>query len=136
MYKVIQSIVGFQKNFFKYGEKQLVPLTLKDVAQDIDMHESTISRATNGKYVQTPKGVFELKYFFTTGLSSSNGDVSAIKVKSIIKGMIDEENPKKPLSDQLISDALKARGMIVSRRTVAKYRDELNIASSSMRRRY
>lgn len=136
LYKVIMSIITFQKNFFKYGEKQLIPLTLKDVALDIDMHESTISRATNGKYVQTPRGVFELKYFFNTGLSGSNGDVSALKVKSIIKGMIDEENPKKPLSDQLISDALKSRGMIVSRRTVAKYRDELNIPSSSMRRRY
>lgn len=136
LYKVIVSIVGFQKSFFKYGEKNLIPLTLKDVALDIDMHESTVSRATNGKYVQTPRGVFELKYFFTTGLASSSGDVSAIKVKAIIKGMIDEENPKKPLSDQLISEALKARGMIVSRRTVAKYRDELNIPSSSMRRRY
>ncbi len=136
LYKVIMSIITFQKSFFKYGEKQLIPLTLKDVALDIDMHESTISRATNGKYVQTPRGVFELKYFFNTGLSGSNGDVSALKVKSIIKGMIDEENPKKPLSDQLISDALKSRGMIVSRRTVAKYRDELNIPSSSMRRRY
>ncbi|WP_409227890.1 RNA polymerase factor sigma-54 [Gudongella sp. SC589] len=136
LYKVVESILKYQKEFLIHGEKRLVPLTLKDVAEDIEMHESTISRATSGKYVQTPRGVFELKYFFTTGLSGKSGEVSATSVKSIIKGIIDGEDQKKPLSDQVISNLLKERGMEVSRRTVAKYRDELKIPSSSRRRRF
>ncbi len=136
MYKVIESILKYQKDFFLYGEKRLNPLTLKDVAEDIEMHESTISRATSGKYVQTPRGLFELKYFFTAGLSARIGEISTTSVKSIIKGIIKDENPKKPLSDQVITDMLKAREIIISRRTVAKYREELNIPSSSMRRRF
>jgi RNA polymerase sigma-54 factor len=136
LYKVVESILKYQKEFLVHGEKRLVPLTLKDVAEDIEMHESTISRATSGKYVQTPRGVFELKYFFTTGLSGKSGEVSATSVKSIIKGIIDGEDQKKPLSDQVISNLLKERGMEVSRRTVAKYRDELKIPSSSRRRRF
>jgi RNA polymerase sigma-54 factor len=136
LYKVVESILKFQKEFLIHGDKRLVPLTLKDVAEDIEMHESTISRATSGKYVQTPRGVFELKYFFTTGLSGKSGEVSATSVKSIIKGIIDSEDQKKPLSDQVISNILKERGMEVSRRTVAKYRDELKIPSSSRRRRF
>ncbi len=136
VYKVVESIMKYQKEFLIHGEKRLLPLTLKDVAEDIEMHESTISRATNGKYVQTPRGVFELKYFFTTGLSGESGEVSATSVKSIIRGIIDTEDQKKPLSDQHISNILKERGMEVSRRTVAKYRDELKIPSSSRRRRY
>ncbi len=136
LYKVVESILKYQKDFLIQGDKKLVPLTLKDVAEDIEMHESTISRATNGKYIQTPRGVYELKYFFTTGLSGKSGEVSSRSVKSIIKGIIDTEDHKKPLSDQQISDMLKDRGMEVSRRTIAKYRDELNIPSSSRRRRY
>lgn len=137
IYKVIESILKFQLEFFKEGDKSLVPLTLKDVAEDIEMHESTISRATNGKYVQTPRGLFELKYFFSTGLSSLIGDdVSSTSIKSIIKDIIDSEDNKKPLSDQKIADILKGKGNSISRRTVAKYRDELEIPSSSMRRRY
>lgn len=136
LYKVVESILKFQKEFLIHGDKRLVPLTLKDVAEDIKMHESTISRATSGKYVQTPRGVFELKYFFTTGLSGKSGEVSATSVKSIIKGIIDSEDQKKPLSDQVISNILKEKGMEVSRRTVAKYRDELKIPSSSRRRRF
>lgn len=137
IYKVIESILKFQLDFFKEGEQRLVPLTLKDVAEDIDMHESTISRATNGKYVQTPRGLFELKYFFSTGLSSSIGDdISSTSIKSIIKDIIDKEDKKKPYSDQKIADILKSKGNSISRRTVAKYRDELEIPSSTMRRRY
>ena len=136
MYKVIESILKHQKDFFLYGEKSLNPLTLKDVAEDIEMHESTISRATSGKYVQTPRGLFELKYFFTAGLSAKVGEISTTSVKSIIKSIIKDEDPKKPLSDQVITDMLKAREITVSRRTVAKYREELNIPSSSMRRRF
>lgn len=136
IYKVIESILKFQIEFFRNGHKSLVPLTLKDVAEDIQMHESTISRATNGKYVQTPRGLYELKYFFSSGLSGSDGDVSSTSIKSIIKDIIDREDTKKPFSDQQISDTLKIKGINISRRTVAKYRDELNIPSSSMRRRF
>lgn len=136
IYKVIESILKFQMEFFKTGENGLVPLTLKEVAADIGMHESTISRATNGKYVQTPRGLFELKFFFTTGLPGSSGDISSTSIKSVIKRLIDEEDSNKPLSDQVIADKLKNEGASVSRRTVAKYRDELNIPSSSKRKRF
>ncbi|MDR7870575.1 MAG: RNA polymerase factor sigma-54 [Tissierellaceae bacterium] len=136
IYKVIESILKFQLEFFRTGEKGLVPLTLKEVADDIGMHESTISRATNGKYVQTPRGLFELKFFFTTGLPGSNGDISTTSVKSEIKKIIENEDPTKPLSDQSIADLLEEKGATISRRTVAKYRDELNIPSSSKRKRF
>lgn len=137
IYKVVESILKFQLDFFKEGDKSLVPLTLKDVATDIDMHESTISRATNSKYVQTPRGLFELKYFFSTGLVSSSGeDISATSIKSMLKDIIESEDIKKPYSDQKIADILKNKGNSISRRTVAKYRDELEIPSSTMRRRY
>lgn len=136
IYKVVESILKFQMDFFKIGEKGLKPLTLKEVADDIEMHESTVSRATNGKYVQTPRGVFELKFFFSSGLSTNKGDMSSTSIKCMIKDLIEEENPKKPYSDQKISDILKAKGISISRRTVAKYRDELEIPSSTVRRRY
>lgn len=135
IYKVVESILKFQYNFFEKGEKALVPLTLKDVADDIGMHESTISRATNGKYVQTPRGLYELKYFFSAGLSSVQGDVSSVSVKSMIKDIIEKENSKKPLSDQQISNLLKEKGTKISRRTVAKYREEMNIPASNLRKR-
>ena len=100
------------------------------------VHESTVSRATNGKYIQTPMGLFELKYFFSSGIATNGGDVSATSIKSIIKDLIEKEDPKKPLSDQQIANILEKRDIKISRRTVAKYRDELEIPSSSMRRRY
>lgn len=136
IYKVIESILKFQGEFFRKGHKALVPLTLKDVAEDIDMHESTVSRTTNGKYIQTPMGIFELKYFFSTGISGSDRDISSTSIKLVIKEIIDNEDAKKPFSDQQIVDTLKKKGIKISRRTVAKYRDELNIPSSSMRRRF
>jgi len=136
IYKVVESILKFQIEFFRKGEKALVPLTLKEIAEDIDMHESTISRATNGKYVQTPRGLFELKYFFSAGLSSFGGEVSSTCVKATIKELIDKEDSKKPLSDQQISKMIEQKGTKVSRRTIAKYRDELNIPASTLRRRY
>lgn len=137
IYNVVKSIIKHQKEFFEVGEKALKPLTLKEIADDINMHESTVSRATNGKYVQTPRGLYELKYFFCSGLSTNEGsDVSSTSIKAMIKEIVDGENPKKPLSDQKISDLLKDRGISISRRTVAKYRDEMNIPSSSMRKRY
>lgn len=137
IYNVVKSILKFQKDFFEKGEKALKPLTLKEVADDINMHESTVSRAVNGKYMQTPRGLFELKYFFSSGLSTNKGqDISSTSIKAIIKEIIEGEDPKKPLSDQNISDILKKRGIKISRRTVAKYRDEMGIPSSSIRRRY
>lgn len=134
--KVIESILKFQMEFFQEGEQYLRPLTLKDIAEDIEMHESTVSRATNGKYVQTPRGLFELKYFFSSGLLGSDGDVSSTSIKSMLKDIIDGEDIKKPYSDQRLSEILKEKEINISRRTIAKYRDELNIPSSSMRRRY
>ena len=134
--KVIESILKFQLEFFLEGEKFLKPLTLKDIAEDIEMHESTISRATNGKYVQTPRGLFELKYFFSSGLLGIGGDISSTSIKSTLKDIIESENTKKPYSDQKITELMKSRGVNISRRTVAKYRDELNIPSSSIRRRF
>jgi RNA polymerase sigma-54 factor len=134
--KVIESILKFQIEFFQEGEQSLKPLTLKDIAEDIEMHESTISRATNGKYVQTPRGLFELKYFFSSGILGSEGDISSTSIKSMLKDIIDEEDIKKPYSDQKLSEILKEKEINISRRTIAKYRDELNIPSSSIRRRY
>ncbi len=136
IYNVVKSILKFQKDFFEKGEKALKPLTLKDVAEDIGVHESTVSRATNGKYIQTPRGLFELKYFFSSGVYGTKGDVSAISIKVMIKELIEKEDEKKPLSDQKITNILKEKGISISRRTVAKYRDELNIPSSTMRKRY
>lgn len=138
LYKVVESILKFQRDFFDYGDGAIKPLVLKDVAEDISVHESTVSRATNGKYVQTPRGLYELKYFFTSSVSDDNGGegVSSTSVKAQIKELIDEENPQKPLSDQKIADILENKGINISRRTVAKYRDEMMIPSSSMRRRF
>ncbi len=137
LYKVVESILKFQRAFFDEGKEALKPLVLKDVADDIEVHESTVSRATNGKYVQTPRGLYELKYFFASSLSETDGnEVSSTSVKSFIQKIIDEENTQKPLSDQKIAEKLNEEGINISRRTVAKYRDEMRIPSSSMRRRY
>src|SRR6056297_2146497 len=136
MYNVTESILKFQREFFDKGTKYLKPLVLKDVSEDIEVHESTVSRATNGKYVQTPRGLFELKYFFTSGVQKGEEGVSSTSIKSTIKDLIDSENRKKPLSDQKIANKLKEKNIKISRRTVAKYRDEIGIPSSSIRRRY
>jgi len=134
--KVLESILKYQLEFFKKGKMALKPLTLKDIAGDIEMNESTISRTTNGKYVQTPRGLFEFKYFFTNSITSSQGDISSVGVKLKLKEIIEGENPKKPLSDQAISTLLEVDGIKISRRTVAKYRDELDIPASSIRKEY
>ncbi|MDF2617189.1 MAG: rpoN [Sedimentibacter sp.] len=137
LYKVVDSILKFQRKFFDEGKTALKPLVLKDVAEDIGVHESTVSRATNGKYVQTPIGLFELKYFFASSLSESDGEgISSTSVKSQIQKLINEENTQKPYSDQKIAELLSAEGINISRRTVAKYRDEMRIPSSAMRRRF
>jgi RNA polymerase sigma-54 factor len=128
--KTARAIVDFQRDFFRKGPKYLVPLTLKDIAREIDMNESTVSRITRGKYIQTEWGVFELKYFFTNALSSGNAKTA---VKEIIKEIIEENDTGKKLSDQKISDLLKMRGINIARRTVAKYRKELDIMPSFRR---
>ncbi|RKL68419.1 RNA polymerase sigma-54 factor [Salipaludibacillus neizhouensis] len=136
--KVTKSIVNHQFEFFNYGASHLKPLTLKAVAEEVGVHESTVSRATTNKYVQTPRGLHELKYFFvsTVGRDSSKSS-SSEKVKTHIKRLVNEENKQKPLSDQKLSDLLKKDNQInVSRRTLAKYREEMQIPSSSQRKRY
>ncbi len=137
IYKVVKAILEYQKDFFEKGTVYLKPLTLKEIADDVGVHESTVSRTVNEKYMQCPRGIFELKYFFQSGVSSTFGEgVSSESIKSIIKDIIDNEDHKKPLSDQAISDELNKSGINISRRTVAKYRDELDIPSSSKRKRY
>lgn len=136
IYKVGKSIVKFQHEFLEHGVSHLKPLVLRDVADDIAMHESTVSRVTTNKYIHTPQGVFELKFFFHSGLESSSGDdVSSIAIKDKIRQMIEEENLEHPLSDKTIEKKLTAAGVAIARRTIAKYREELDIPSSIQRKR-
>ncbi|MBL4635783.1 MAG: RNA polymerase factor sigma-54 [Kofleriaceae bacterium] len=133
--KVTESILKFQREFFEKGVTHLKPLILRDVAEDIGMHESTISRVTTNKYLHTPQGIFELKFFFNSGITRTNGDdLASQAVKSKIKKIISDENPKKPFSDQKIVDQLKEGNIHIARRTVAKYREQLGILSSSKRK--
>jgi RNA polymerase sigma-54 factor len=135
IYKVAESIVSHQKEFFEKGIEYLRPLVLRDVANDIGMHESTVSRVVSNKYMQTPRGILPMKYFFHTGIDSSAGeDVSSVSIKNKISRMISEEDPKRPFSDAKIMQRLQAEGIQIARRTVAKYREELRIASSSQRK--
>ncbi|RXT04041.1 RNA polymerase factor sigma-54 [Ammoniphilus sp. CFH 90114] len=137
IYKVTEAIVKEQREFFEKGIAYLKPMNLKEIADIVDLHESTISRATNNKYVQTPRGVFELKYFFSSGLTTASGDAtSSESVKAKLKQFIDQEDRKKPLSDQKLCELLNETGIEISRRTVAKYREELGILSSAKRKRY
>ena len=138
IYKVLEKIVELQTDYFEYGENYLRPMTLKDIAESIGMHESTVSRAIKDKFVNTNKGTIKIKDLFTVGLSSNNNveDVSTSIIKKEIKSLIDEEDKSKPLSDQVICEILNEKGMNISRRTVAKYREEMNIKSSSKRRRF
>lgn len=136
IYKVTKSIVKFQRDFFDHGIEYLKPLVLRDVADDIEMHESTVSRVTTNKYVQTPQGLFELKYFFNSGINTADGDsIASESVKSRIKEIIVEENPKKPYSDQKIVNLLKEQDINIARRTVTKYREMLGLGSSTERKR-
>jgi RNA polymerase sigma-54 factor len=133
--KVATCIVSRQHEFLELGDEAMKPMVLKDVAEEIGMHESTISRVTTNKYMHTPRGVFEFKYFFSSHLSSSNGeDQSSTSVRAKIRKLIGAENPGKPLSDSKLADLLAEEGIKVARRTVAKYRESMNIASSSERR--
>ncbi len=136
LYKVLECVVNKQEEFFKYGKQHIKPLTLKEVADIINLHESTVSRAIKDKYVLTSYGTVKIKDLFPSGLNSKNDDdMATIKIKSEIKKIIDEENKNKPFSDQVISSMLADKNMNISRRTVAKYREELGIKSSSMRKR-
>jgi RNA polymerase sigma-54 factor len=133
--KVTESILKFQREFFDKGIAHLKPLILRDVAEDIGMHESTVSRVTTSKYVHTPQGIFELKFFFNSGISRTNGeDLASQAVKSKIKELVAGEDPKRPHSDQKIVELLKKGGIDIARRTVAKYREQLGILSSSKRK--
>lgn len=136
MLKVMNFIVDRQREFFQKGVEHLKPLTLREVADAIGMHESTVSRVTNEKYVQTPRGVFPLKFFFSGGLATESGeDVSARGIKAKIRKLVDEEDTGNPLTDQQIAQILKKDGVNIARRTVAKYRDQLGILPARMRKR-
>ncbi|MBI2213676.1 MAG: RNA polymerase factor sigma-54 [Acidobacteria bacterium] len=136
IYKVAESIVKHQRDFLDHGVDHLRPLVLRDVADDIQMHESTVSRVVSNKYIHTPRGLFPMKFFFHSGLDSRHGDdVSSVAVKARIKTMIDGEDARKPLSDSKIVKLLGQQGVEIARRTVAKYRDELRIPSSTDRKK-
>lgn len=137
MVKVMECIVRKQREFFDKGTHYLKPLTLQQVASEIGMHESTVSRVTTNKYVQTPRGVFELKFFFSSSLGTQDGgEVSAKSAKDQIRRIIEAESDRTPLSDQKIADMLKKDGLNIARRTVAKYREQLNILPARMRKQY
>lgn len=137
IYKVAESIVKHQTEFFNKGPAFIRPMILRDIANDIGMHESTVSRVTTSKYMHTPRGIYELKFFFNSGISRTDGDsVASESVKIKIKEMVDKEDAKNPLSDQKIVEILKKDGIDIARRTVAKYREMLRILPSSKRKKY
>ncbi len=137
LYKVARSIVDIQTEFLDKGVEYMKPLNLRKVAEAVDVHESTVSRATTNKYIQTPQGLFELKYFFSTGVESyGSSKVSSKSIKHMLEEIISSEDSSKPLSDEAISKMLKQKGIRISRRTVAKYRQEMGIPSTMARKRY
>jgi len=137
IHKVATSIITFQKDFLDHGIEFLRPLVLRDVANDISMHESTVSRVVTNKYMHTPQGVFEMKYFFHSGISSSYGDnVSSVTIKQRIRKIIEGEDPRKPMSDSKIVSILQKEGLVLARRTIAKYREELKIPTSNQRKMF
>jgi RNA polymerase sigma-54 factor len=136
LYKVTKSIIKFQHDFFDKGINYLRPMVLRDVAEDIQMHESTVSRVTTSKYAHTPRGIFELKFFFNSSVQKNEGaDIASESVRNRIHQLIAGENPRRPLSDQKIAKLLQAEDIMIARRTVAKYRETLTIPPSSQRRR-
>lgn len=139
LYKVSNAIVKWQTEFLRAGIRHLKPLTLRDIAEEVGVHESTVSRATAHKYIQTPRGIFEFKFFFASSMGRGHNTESSITTEGIklaLRDIISSENPKNPYSDQKLADLLKTRNMEISRRTVAKYRDELGIAATTVRKRY
>jgi RNA polymerase sigma-54 factor len=136
IYKVAKSIVKFQRDFLDKGIQFLKPLVLRDVAEDIQMHESTISRVTHNKYVHTPQGIYELKFFFNTGITSTLGETMASEsVKNLLREIIAKEDPKKPFSDEKLVQILKEMNIHIARRTISKYREMMKILSSNERRK-
>ena len=134
--KVASQIVSHQQGFLDYGDEAMKPLILHDIAEAVEMHESTISRVTTQKYMHTPRGIFELKYFFSSHVgTASGGECSSTAIRAIIKKLVSAESAKKPLSDSKISDILKEQGINVARRTIAKYRESMNIPPSNERKR-
>ena len=135
--KVAEAILGYQREYFDKGEHYLRPLTLKQIADIVGVHESTVSRAINGKYMQTGRGVLEMKYFFTSGVKADTGqDISSSSIKAKIKELIEGEDSRRPFSDQRLAEILNDEGIDISRRTVAKYRDAIGIPTSSKRKRF
>ena len=133
--KVSTKIVEYQRGFLEYGEQAMKPLVLHDIAKAVDLHESTISRVTTQKYMHTPAGVFELKYFFSSHVSThAGGEVSSTAIRALIKKLVTEENPRKPLSDSKIANQLAEQDIKVARRTIAKYRESLMIPPSNERK--
>ena len=133
--RVAEAIVKRQQTFFEYGEVALRPLMLKEVADDLDMHESTVSRATVSKYMVTPRGVFEFRHFFSRELATdSGGTCSAAAVRALIKELIEAEDPAMPLSDVALAQQLAANGIVLARRTVSKYRGQLRLPPAELRR--
>ena len=132
--KVATSIVRYQQEFLQHGATAMQPLILKAIAEEVDLHESTVSRLTTSKTILTPQGLFSLKHFFSSHVSSSDGDISSTAISAMIKQLIADEDPKKPLSDSRIKDFLLAEGIDIARRTVAKYREAMNIGSSTQRK--
>jgi RNA polymerase sigma-54 factor len=133
--RVSQAIVDRQRNFLEYGEVAMKPLVLREIADELELHESTISRVTTNKYMLTPRGIFELKYFFGSSVATDTGGTcSATAIRALIKQLVDQENPKKPYSDNQITDLLAKQGIVVARRTIAKYRESLNIEPASLRK--
>lgn len=136
IYKVMESILKFQRDFFEFGPGHLKPLILRDVAEDIEMHESTVSRVTSNKYAHTPQGIYELKYFFSTAVATMDGmSVASETIRNRIRQLVQAENPVKPLSDSKISSMLAKENIMVARRTIAKYRDQLGILPVKYRRK-
>jgi RNA polymerase sigma-54 factor len=135
IYKVMESILKFQRDFFEHGIAHLKPMVLRDVAEDINMHESTISRVTTNKYAYTPQGIFELKYFFNSSIKRVHGEaIASASVQEKIKQLIESEDPKKPYSDSKMAEILKSSNIDIARRTVAKYREMLGVLSSNKRK--
>ncbi|MFC4782168.1 RNA polymerase factor sigma-54 [Eubacterium multiforme] len=135
LYRVLEKIIERQKEYLKKGNNYLKPMTLKEIAKELEVHESTVSRAIKDKYILLDRGTVRIKNLFTTSVSTANEDLGVIKIKNRIKELFDSEDKKKPYSDQFIADKLKEEEMNISRRTVAKYREELGIKSSSKRKR-
>jgi len=133
--RVSQAIVDRQRHFFEHGDVAMRPLVLREIAESVDLHESTISRVTSQKFMLTPGGIYELKYFFGSHVGTDTGGAaSATAIRALIKQMIGSEDPKKPLSDSQLSDVLSQQGLVVARRTVAKYREAMQIPPVNLRK--